>query len=152
MKVRAPQARLALHLGDRYTLAARGFKRDVSNASVLHAHNNRAVLKNGAVVAQQAPQGTHDLDEIVVVGVSPVPGFKVDKDKIPGNIQTLRSSDLTRNGAANVLGALTSNSVPSISTTRSPTHSSQRCRSEDFVLTVPIAARLRRGNFFAPSM
>jgi len=59
-----------------------------------------------AVVAQQAPQGTHDLDEIVVVGVSPVPGFKVDKDKIPGNIQTLRSSDLTRNGAANVLGAL----------------------------------------------
>jgi len=58
------------------------------------------------VVAQQAPQDTHYLDEIVVVGVTPVPGFKVDKDKIPGNIQTLRSSDLTRNGAANVLGAL----------------------------------------------
>ena len=59
-----------------------------------------------AVVAQQAPQNTHELDEIVVVGVSPVPGFKVDKDKIPGNIQTLRSSDLTRNGAASVLDAL----------------------------------------------
>jgi iron complex outermembrane recepter protein len=59
-----------------------------------------------AVVAQQAPQGAHDLDEIVVVGVTPVPGFKVDKDKVPGNIQTLRSSDLTRNGAASVLGAL----------------------------------------------
>jgi iron complex outermembrane receptor protein len=58
------------------------------------------------VVAQQAPQGTHDVEEIVVVGVTPVPGFKVDKDKIPGNIQTLRSSDLTRNGAASVLGAL----------------------------------------------
>jgi iron complex outermembrane receptor protein len=58
------------------------------------------------VVAQQAPQDKHDLDEIVVVGVTPVPGFKVDKDKIPGNIQTLRSSDLTRNGAASVLGAL----------------------------------------------
>jgi iron complex outermembrane receptor protein len=57
-------------------------------------------------VAQQAPQDTHSLDEIVVVGVTPVPGFKVDKDKIPGNIQTLRSSDLTRNGAANVLNAL----------------------------------------------
>ncbi len=55
------------------------------------------------VVAQQ---GTQQLDEIVVIGVTPVPGFKVDKDKIPGNIQTLRSSDLTRNGAANVLGAL----------------------------------------------
>jgi iron complex outermembrane receptor protein len=58
------------------------------------------------VVAQQAPQGAHDLDEIVVVGVTPVPGFKVDKDKIPGNTQTLRSSDLTRNGAAGMLGAL----------------------------------------------
>jgi iron complex outermembrane recepter protein len=59
-----------------------------------------------AVVAQQAPQDTHDLDEIVVVGITPVPGFKVDKDKVPGNIQTLRSSDLTRNGAANTLNAL----------------------------------------------
>jgi iron complex outermembrane recepter protein len=57
-------------------------------------------------VAQQAPQDTHELDEIVVVGVTPVPGFKVDKDKIPGNIQTLRSSDLTRNGAASVINAL----------------------------------------------
>ena len=56
--------------------------------------------------AQQATQDTHALDEIVVVGITPVPGFKVDKDKIPGNIQTLRSSDLTRNGAAGVLGAL----------------------------------------------
>jgi hypothetical protein len=52
------------------------------------------------VVAQQAPQDTHALDEIVVIGVTPVPGFKVDKDKIPGNIQTLRSNDLTRNRAA----------------------------------------------------
>jgi iron complex outermembrane receptor protein len=54
----------------------------------------------------QSPLDTHALDEIVVVGITPVPGFKVDKDKVPGNIQTLRSSDLTRNGAASVLGAL----------------------------------------------
>jgi iron complex outermembrane receptor protein len=58
------------------------------------------------VFAQQAPQDAAALEEIVVVGITPVPGFKVDKDKIPGNIQTLRSSDLTRNGAANLLGAL----------------------------------------------
>ena len=56
--------------------------------------------------AQQAPQDTRSLDEIVVVGVTPVPGFKIDRDKIPGSIQTIRSSDLTRNGAAGVLGAL----------------------------------------------
>jgi len=58
------------------------------------------------VLAQQAPQDKRNLDEIVVVGVTPVPGFNVDKDKIPGNIQTFRSSDLAHNGAANVLGAL----------------------------------------------
>jgi iron complex outermembrane receptor protein len=58
------------------------------------------------VVAEQASQGTQDLNEIVVIGVTPVPGFKVDRDKIPGNIQTLKSSDLTRNGTASVLGAL----------------------------------------------
>lgn len=58
------------------------------------------------VLAQQAPHDRQELDQIVVVAVTPVPGFKVDRDKIPGNIQTLRSSDLTRNGAAGVLGAL----------------------------------------------
>jgi iron complex outermembrane receptor protein len=56
--------------------------------------------------AQEAQPDPHSLDEIVVVGVTPVPGFNVDRDKIPGNIQTLRSSDLNRNGAASVLGAL----------------------------------------------
>jgi iron complex outermembrane recepter protein len=63
------------------------------------------VFSPGAL-AQQVPQDTHELDEIIVVGVTPVPGLKVDKDKIPGNIQTLRSSDLTRNGAAGTLNAL----------------------------------------------
>jgi hypothetical protein len=31
-----------------------------------------------AAMAQQAPQDKHELDEIVVVGVTPVPGFKVE--------------------------------------------------------------------------
>ena len=59
-----------------------------------------------ASLCAQAPADRPPLDEIVVVGVTPVPGFNVDRDKIPGNIQTLRSSDLNRNGAANVLNAL----------------------------------------------
>ena len=64
------------------------------------------MVVSSKLMAQQPLQDKHELDEIVVVGVTPVPGFKVDKDKIPGNIQTLRSSDLTRNGAAGMLGAL----------------------------------------------
>lgn len=59
-----------------------------------------------ALGAQQVPPDGHELDEIVVIGVTPVPGFKVDRDKIPGKIQTLRSDELTRNGAAGMLGAL----------------------------------------------
>jgi iron complex outermembrane receptor protein len=58
------------------------------------------------VMAQQTSQGAQELNQIVVIGVTPVPGFKVDKDKIPGNIQTLTSSDLARNGTASVLDAL----------------------------------------------
>ena len=69
-----------------------------------------AVLLSAAVstptaYAQVTP-GAPTLDEIIVVGVTPVPGFKVDKDKIPGNVQTLRASDLNRNGTANALNAL----------------------------------------------
>jgi iron complex outermembrane receptor protein len=62
-------------------------------------------ISSGALAQQQFTQDSHELDEIVVVSVSPVPGFKVDRDKIPGNIQTLRSSDLSRNGTADVLNA-----------------------------------------------
>ncbi|HEX4242364.1 MAG TPA: TonB-dependent receptor [Steroidobacteraceae bacterium] len=65
-----------------------------------------ALACSSAAVAQLAPQDPPNLQEIVVVGVSPVPGFNIDRDKIPGSIQTLRSSDLARNGAASVLGAL----------------------------------------------
>lgn len=59
-----------------------------------------------AVFAQQVRPELDALAEIVVIGVTPVPGFKIDRDKIPGNVQTLRSSDLNRNGAANALNAL----------------------------------------------
>lgn len=38
------------------------------------------------------------IGEIAVVGVTPVPGMSIDVDKVPGNVQTLKSSDLNRNG------------------------------------------------------
>jgi len=43
-----------------------------------------------------------------VIAVSPLPGTGVDIDKTPSNIQTLSSSDLARNGAPSVIGALDS--------------------------------------------
>jgi len=64
------------------------------------------VSASSVTFAQQSSTDEHVLDEIIVVGVTPVPGFNVDRDKLPGNVQTFRQSDLSRNGPASVLNAL----------------------------------------------
>jgi iron complex outermembrane receptor protein len=46
------------------------------------------------------------LPEILVIGTTPVPGLRLDADKVPGNVQSLYSADLEREGAANLTGAL----------------------------------------------
>ena len=48
------------------------------------------------------------IDEIVVVGTTPVPGMTVDVDKVPGNVQTLRAGDLSHNGTPSLIEALSS--------------------------------------------
>ncbi|HEY2678214.1 MAG TPA: TonB-dependent receptor [Steroidobacteraceae bacterium] len=62
------------------------------------------LLLGGTAVAGEsradAPQ------EIVVVGTTPVPGLTVDADKVPGNVQTLTSKDLARDGVASIIGGL----------------------------------------------
>jgi iron complex outermembrane receptor protein len=49
------------------------------------------------------------VEEIVVVGTTPVPGMTVDVDKVPGNVQTLRASDLSRDGAPSLIRGLSTN-------------------------------------------
>ena len=56
--------------------------------------------------AHGAPGSAPPSQTITVVGVSPLPGAGVDIDQIPGDVQTLSSSDLTRGGAPNLEGAL----------------------------------------------
>ena len=46
------------------------------------------------------------MDEITVVGTTPVPGMTVNVDKVPGNVQTLRASDLNQDGTPSLIGAL----------------------------------------------
>ncbi len=45
-------------------------------------------------------------EEIVVVGTTPLPGTGIDPDKLPYTIQTLRASDLTREGTASIITAI----------------------------------------------
>jgi iron complex outermembrane receptor protein len=46
--------------------------------------------------------------QTVVIEATAIPGSAVDADKIPGNVQTLSSADLTRDGSANLTAAMDS--------------------------------------------
>ena len=46
------------------------------------------------------------VDEIVVVGTTPVPGMTVNVDKVPGNVQTLWAGDMSQDGSPSLIGAL----------------------------------------------
>ena len=46
------------------------------------------------------------LPEILVIGITPVPGLRMDTDKVPGNVQSLSSRDLAKNGTADLIGAM----------------------------------------------
>jgi iron complex outermembrane receptor protein len=81
------------------------------------AHRLRAVTQALVIAAPLCP-GAHALDaapgpaaplpEIVVIGTTPVPGLHVDADKVPGNVQSLFSADLAKDGAANLTGSMNS--------------------------------------------
>jgi iron complex outermembrane recepter protein len=49
---------------------------------------------------------TPPLQEVVVVGTTPVPGMTVDADKVPGNVQTLSDADLKRDGTSSLITGL----------------------------------------------
>jgi iron complex outermembrane recepter protein len=63
-----------------------------------------ALLPGGLTVAED--RDPPELQEIVVVGTTPVPGMTVNADKVPGNVQTLTSKDLAQNGVASLIGGM----------------------------------------------
>src|ERR1035441_5145734 len=40
------------------------------------------------------------LPEVSVIGTTPLPGTRIDADKVPGNVQSLYSADLAQDGTA----------------------------------------------------
>ena len=65
-----------------------------------------AVLCSSAQALDGPSPPTPALPEILVIGATPVPGLRVDADKVPGNVQSLFSADLAKNGAADLIGAM----------------------------------------------
>jgi outer membrane receptor protein involved in Fe transport len=63
-------------------------------------------LAGAALCAALVNAARADTVETVVVTASALPGTSLDADKIPSATETLSSADLTRFGAANLLGAL----------------------------------------------
>jgi iron complex outermembrane receptor protein len=47
-----------------------------------------------------------DLSTVTIIGTTPVPGATIDADKVPSNVESVRASDLTRDGTASLSGAL----------------------------------------------
>jgi iron complex outermembrane recepter protein len=67
-----------------------------------------------AAAAQTAPaaddtsgSAATTLPTINVIAVTPLPGIGIDRDKVPANIQTLTSTDLSREGTPNLIQSLT---------------------------------------------
>jgi outer membrane receptor protein involved in Fe transport len=52
-----------------------------------------------STVAHAQDQGVRTLPPVEVIGVSPVPGVDVPRDRIPANVQTARSADIERSQA-----------------------------------------------------
>ena len=64
---------------------------------------------SGGAYAADEPDQSPSLNEIVVVGTTPVPGMRMNADKVPGNVQTLHSSDLTKGtGTSDLLNSMSS--------------------------------------------
>ncbi len=68
----------------------------VSAASVL-AYAESEAIPSGAA---------KPMEEITVIGTTPLPGTGIDADKLPGNIQSVDVADLARDGAPSLLSAV----------------------------------------------
>jgi iron complex outermembrane recepter protein len=68
------------------------------------ARHRTLTLSGIACVAASLPAWA--TEEITVVGTTPVPGMMVNVDKVPGNVQTLRASDLSQDGSPSLIGGL----------------------------------------------
>src|ERR1700742_2953311 len=63
----------------------------------------------GGLACAAAAGASWAVEEITVIGTTPVPGMTVSADKVPGNVQTLRASDLSRqDGTSSLIDGLSS--------------------------------------------
>jgi iron complex outermembrane receptor protein len=68
------------------------------------------LLAPGVSLAQHAEldalASPGSLEQVDVIATTPLPGTAIDADKIPANVDSVKASDLTREGSASLTGAL----------------------------------------------
>src|SRR5882757_1904253 len=106
MPVHLPELALSPQ-SSQYSALQNSYAPPQPSAAVRHRHppQRRAALL-GSLACIAASPSAWAIDEIVVVGTTPVPGLSLNIDKVPGNVQTLRSRDLTQDGNASFIDAL----------------------------------------------
>ena len=62
-----------------------------------------------ALAADASGDGQNSPSAVIVIQATPIPGTSIDIDKIPGNVQILTSTDLSREGSPSLTQALDSN-------------------------------------------
>lgn len=72
------------------------------------AARTSAAAESSVAAAVDAAAPPASLPELMVIGTSPVPGMYIDIDKVPGNVESLFAKDLTQEGSASLIGALSS--------------------------------------------
>jgi iron complex outermembrane receptor protein len=65
---------------------------------------HRTLALGGIACAASLPAWA--VEQITVIGTTPVPGMTVNVDKVPGNVQTLRAGDLSQDGTASFIQGL----------------------------------------------
>ncbi|MDP8984170.1 MAG: TonB-dependent receptor [Pseudomonadota bacterium] len=89
-----------------HRLAARYHHGQCRAALAVLAALAAAGLGSNSYAIDHAPARTPTLEEIMVIGTTPVPGLHIDIDKVPGNVQSVLAGDLTQYGPASLAGAL----------------------------------------------
>jgi outer membrane receptor protein involved in Fe transport len=56
--------------------------------------------------AADSDESSGELSTVTIIGTTPVPGATIDADKVPSHVESVRASDLTRDGSASLTRAL----------------------------------------------
>jgi iron complex outermembrane receptor protein len=81
------------------------FREAIFGSAVLVLLTGGAVAQTASDNSGAAPVAT--LAPLNIIGTSPLPGIGIDRDKVPANVQTLNSQDLSLEGTPSLLTGLT---------------------------------------------